>query len=409
MKYLIIGNSAAAVACIEAIRQTDTKGSITVLSKEKRFCYSRPLISYCLEGKTTKDKMNYRDDGFYDRMGVTLHMGVEALGIDARKKTVKASDDKDYPYDRLLVATGSVPFVPPADGLENVTDKYTFMSYDDMELLESACGEDKDVLIIGAGLIGLKCTEGILSRVKSVTVVDLANRVLPSVTDEESAEIVQKHFTERNVKFILGTCAESFEKNSVTLKNGQKLKFDILVTAAGVRPNVALVKAAGGKVGRGITVDARMRTSLDGVYAAGDCAEGYDSSVGYDRVLALMPNAYMQGKTAGINMAGGDAEYKNAVPLNSVGFFGLHMMSAGVYDGECIVSRSENGLKKFFVKDGVLKGFILVNEVSRAGIYTSLVRERTPLDSVDFELLISSPQLLAFDEETRANKLSRRV
>ena len=178
----------------------------------------------------------------------------------------------------------------------------------------------------------------------------------------------------------------------------------------GARISLAIgLAAAGGAVGRGITADTHMRTSLPDVYAAGDCAEGLDSSIGANRVLALLPNAYAQGKTAGLNMAGGDEEYLNAIPLNAVGFFGMHILSAGVYEGECYTVKDDEKIKKLFVKDGRLCGFILIDDFLRTGIYTSLVREKTPLAGVDFEILKHAPQLLAFGGEARKAKLSKRV
>ncbi|MGN0824728.1 MAG: NAD(P)/FAD-dependent oxidoreductase [Candidatus Coproplasma sp.] len=409
MKYLLIGNSTAAIACIEAIRTLDKQGEITVLSKETQFCYGRPTISYCLAGLTDREHMNYRPLDFYDKMGVSLHLGVSAESIDADKKQVKASDGKKYSYDKLLVSTGSRPFVPFAEGLDKVKNAFTFMSYDDMDALDKAISPEKEVVVIGAGLIGLKCVEGIFDRVKKVTVVDLATRVMPSVTEDESAAMIQSFLEKKGVEFVLGDCAASYTENSVTLKSGKTLSFDILVTAAGVRANTSLIADIGGKVNRGVLVNTRQQTSISDIYAAGDCTEGYDSSIGAERVLALMPNAYLQGKTAGLNMAGGDSEYKDAIPLNAVGFFGLHMLSAGVYEGEIIKVKGENSLKLLFVKDNTLKGFILINDFLRAGIYTSLVRGKTPLDGVDFDMLVNAPQLLAFPAEARAAKLSRRA
>lgn len=410
MKYLIIGNSIAAVGCIEAIRSRDTQGEITVVSDEKHHVYGRPTISYYLMGAIAAENMKYRPDDFYEKNKVSLILGVKATAIDAKKKNVTLSDGQKLDYDRLLVATGSRPFLPPAQGFDKVEKCFTFMTYDDMLALEGELSGDKKVVVIGAGLIGLKCVEGILERVKEVTVVDLADRVLPSVMDAECAAYVQRHLEKKGVKFILGDCAESFTKNSVTLKNSKKtLDFDILVMAVGVRANTSLVADAGGAVGRGITVDTHMRTSLPDVYAAGDCAEGLDSSIGANRVLALLPNAYAQGKTAGLNMAGGDEEYLNAIPLNAVGFFGMHILSAGVYEGECYTVKDDEKIKKLFVKDGRLCGFILIDDFLRAGIYTSLVREKTPLAGVDFEILKHAPQLLAFGREARKAKLSKRV
>ena len=155
---------------------------------------------------------------------------------------------------------------------------------------------------------------------------------------------------------------------------------------------------------RGILIDTRCASSLPDVYAAGDCAEGYDASLGANRVLAILPNAYMQGHTAGVNMAGGSAVFDNAVPMNSIGFFGLHMMTAGTYDGERTEEKEDGNIRRFFVKDGRLNGFILIGTTERAGIYTSLIRERTPLDTVDFALMRKAATNLMFSQNIRRKK-----
>lgn len=410
MKYVIIGNSTAAVACIESIRERDIKGEITVISSENHHCYGRPTISYCLMGAIPRERMKYRPDDFYEKNGVKTLLGETVVKIDPEKKTVALASGAALPYDKLLVSTGSRPFVPPMKGLESVKDKFSFMTYDDMDALESALNAQKRVLVIGAGLIGLKCVEGILDRVASVTVVDLADRILPSILDVQGSALVQRRLEEKGVKFILNDCASEFSGNKATLKNsGAEIPFDILVVAVGVRPNTELVKDIGGEVNRGIVVDKKMRTSVPDIYAAGDCAEGYDSSVGSNRILALLPNAYFQGRTAGANMSGGEAEQNDAIPMNAIGFFGTHVLTAGVYEGDCIQDITPSTYKKLFIKDNKLVGFILIDDFLRAGIYTSLIREKTDLGGVNFALLKQKPQLLAFNREVRAAKLARKV
>ena len=410
MKYVIIGNSIAATACIEGIRCADKKGEITVISAEDHPVYGRPLISYCLLGRVKRENMNYRPADFYQKNGVNVLYGVRAEKIDAAAKTVLLGSGEKVPYDRLLVATGSRPFVPPMQGLEGVKDCFSFMTMDDMLALEGALSPEKNVLVIGAGLIGLKCVEGILARVKSVTVVDMADRILPSILDKEGAALVQRGLEAKGVKFVLADSAARFEGNTACLKNsGAAINFDILVVAVGVRANTELVKEAGGEVNRGIVVDKGMHTTLADVYAAGDCAEGYDSSIGANRVLALLPNAYFQGYTAGVNMAGGMAVHDDAIPMNAIGFFETHVFTAGTYEGEVIAEITPDKYKKLSIKDGRLAGFILINDFLRAGIYTSLVREKTPLEEVDLELLEHCPQLLAFGKDARKHKLAQRV
>lgn len=295
------------------------------------------------------------------------------------------------------------------EGLDGVKKKFSFMTFDDALALEKAIGPKTRVLIVGAGLIGLKCCEGIAERVKSVAVVDLANHVLPSILDEYGAQIVQRTLEAKGVKFYLSDSVARFEEKTATLKSGARIDFDVLVVAVGVRPNVELVKNAGGEVRRGIAIDERGETSLKDVYAAGDCTESRDIVTGDHKILALMPNAYLQGHCAGVNMAGGDEVFDKAVAMNAIGFFGTHVLTAGVYTGDSFEEKEGDKYKKLFYKDGYLNGFILVNEPERAGIYTSLIRERTPLSQIDFDLIKNSPALMAFSSKARADKLARRV
>ena len=402
-RYVIIGNGVAAAGCIEGVRSLDPRGEITVISGEAHPVYSRPLISYLIEGKTDVGRMKYRPDGFYEKNNCRVLYGRLAVSVDAAAHTVTTDDNAVIEYDRLCVAAGSRPFVPPFEGLDTVKNKYTFMTLDDALELDAALTENSRVLIVGAGLIGLKCAEGVKDRVKSVTVCDLADRVLSSILDADCAA-VQKHLEENGLNFLLSDSAVGFDGNKAFMKSGKTVDFDILVLAVGVRANVGLVKNAGGEVNRGIIVGNGMAATLDGVYAAGDCAEGYDASVGSKRVIAILPNAYMQGYTAGINMAGGHASFDNAVPMNSIGFFGLHIMTAGAYDGEMLDEGADGVIRRFFVKDGLLKGFILVGGTERAGIYTSLIRERTPLDTIDFDLTKKAASNLIFSQDIRRKK-----
>lgn len=410
MKYVIIGNSTAAVNAIEAIREIDREGSITVLSDEKHFSYGRPLISYYLYGKISLENMNYKGLDFYEKNDVTTLLGVTAVKIDSEKKTVLLEDGREIEYDKLLVATGSRPFVPPMAGLEKVKEKYSFMKLDDALSLEKALGKDKNVLIIGAGLIGLKCLEGILDRVGKVTVVDMANRVLPSILDEEGSLIIQKQLEEKGVTFILNDSVAEFssEKRAV-LKSGKALNFDILVLAVGVRANIELVKDAGGDCERGILTDESQKTSLPDIYAAGDCAASLDYLTNTKKVLALLPNAALQGRTAGHNMAGKEETFTQGIPMNAIGFFGSHVMTAGYYEGEVYEEKTSSTYKKLFYRDNLLKGFIIIGDIARAGIYTSLIRNKTPLDTINFELIKKQPVLAAFSKENRAKKLTERV
>lgn len=408
-QYVIIGNGTAAVGCIEGIRSADTDSRITVVSQERHAVYCRPLISYYLEGKTDLERMQYRSADFYEKMGCTVLYGKTAVKIDTGTKNVLLDDGTTLPYTAVCVAAGSSPFIPPMKGLDIVENKFTFMTLDDTLQLEAAIHKDSKVLIIGAGLIGLKCAEGLRDRVADITVCDLADRVLSSILDTDCAAMMQSHLEANGIRFMLGDSAVQFEKNKAFMKSGKTVDFDVLILAVGVRANTSLISSIGGQVNRGILVNERMQTTVADIFAAGDCTEGEDISLGGKRVLAILPNAYMQGNCAGVNMAGGDKIFDKAIPMNSIGFFGLHAMTAGSYfsedaGGTLYEEKGDGKLKRLFVRNGFLTGFILIGETERAGIYTSLIREKTPLGTLDFEMLKKVATSAAFSPKVRRKK-----
>lgn len=408
MKYVIIGNSAAAIGTIQGIRQIDKTGQIVVISDEKYHTYSRPLISYWLKGDVTEENMRYRDEDFYEKNDVDTLFETRVTKINSNKKTVTIKNGNEISYDKLMVATGSKPFVPTMEGLDKVKNKFTFMKLDDAKAVKETAAEGSKVLIVGAGLIGLKAAEALEHYGADMTVIDLADRILPSILDSEASAIMQKHIESKGVKFILGTSVKEFSESSALLTNGETVQFDMVILAVGVRPNTELIAEAGGKVNRGIVTDQKQAVhGLKDIYAAGDCTESLDITTGQQKILALLPNAFLQGEAAGQNMAGKETYYLNAMPMNAIGFFGLHIITAGSYDGEAYTytDGSEN-YKKLVTKDNELKGFILMGDVKRAGIYTYMIKWHMPIDECDFELLKTKPQLMAFSRSYRNEKLA---
>lgn len=408
MKYVIIGNSAAAIGTIQGIRLVDKEGQIVVISDENYHTYSRPLISYWLKGAVAEEKMRYRDEDFYEKNDVDTLFGTRVTKINPAAKTVTIENGNEISYDKLMIATGSKPFIPPMEGLDKIAKKFTFMTLDSAKEVKEAVTEGAKVLIVGAGLIGLKAAEALEHYGADMTVIDLADRILPSILDEDASAIMQKHIESKGVKFILGTSVKEFSENSALLNNGDTVEFDMVILAVGVRPNTELAAEAGGTVNRGIVTDQKQAVNgLKDVYAAGDCTESLDITTGQQKILALLPNAFMQGEVAGQNMAGKETYYLNAIPMNAIGFFGLHIITAGSYDGEAFTETDGvKNYKKLVTKDGELKGFILMGDVKRAGIYTSLIKHHISIDECDFELLKEKPQMIAFSRGYRNEKLA---
>lgn len=319
--------------------------------------------------------------------------------IDPIRQTV-AVDGQALAYDELCLATGSTPFVPPFAGLDTVPVKTGFMTLSDALYLDSVLTPSSRVLIVGAGLIGLKCAEGIVEHVEKVTVCDLADRVLSSILDAPCADKMQRVLQEHGVEFYLQNSVSRFDGNVATLQDGTTVEFDVLVTAVGVRANIGLVKGIA-DTDRGILADTHQAATAAHIFAAGDCCQGYDASIEGARVVAILPNAYLQGYTAGVNMAGGEMVFDKGMPLNAIGFFGYHALTAGAYRGEMTEIVSGDNVKRLFVEEDKLVGFMLLGNIARAGILTAMVRNKTPLDAKTLEILKKSPSLEGLSAQKR--------
>jgi NAD(P)H-nitrite reductase large subunit len=235
-------------------------------------------------------------------------------------------------------------------------------------------------------------------------VLDLAPRVLSSILDEDGAKLVQSHIESKGVEFKLGASVKRFENGTAVFENGEKIGFDILVLAVGVRPNTSLLKGIA-EIDKGIVINSKSQTTAADIYAAGDCTQTLDISSGQNKIMALLPNAYMQGECAGVNMAGNEKTFDKAIPMNAIGFFGLHIITAGNYNGDHYCETEDSRYKRLFYSDNKLNGYIMIGDVEKAGIYTSLIREKTPLDAIDFALVCERPGLMAFTKEDRQIKL----
>lgn len=415
MKYVIIGASAAGLATAESIRKTDPVGEITILTKESYLPYSRPSISYLLKGVVEERDMFLRKPGFYKEKKINVVTDSEVTKIDTDKKVVKVGR-KEYNYDRLCIATGSKPFVPPMKNVEGNKNALTFLDLAATKAVKRAANANTRAVVIGAGLIGMKAAEGLTKVCKSVDVVELSPRVLPSILDEKSAKSVKAHLEANGITFHLeNTIVEANTKNNkiyeVILKNGDVLPCDLLILAVGVRPVTDIAEKAGLEVNRGIITDPEtMQTSDPNVYAAGDCTVSVDMLDGSKKIIALWPNAVQQGTVAGSQMAGGDLVTGGTYSVNAIDFYGLRICTCGLINakGEQYKDKIKvegDSYKRLIFEDNRLVGFVLINASQNAGIYTNLISNKVDL-SVLQEDIMNTPSLFMFDKATRTEKLT---
>lgn len=402
MNYVIVGNSVAAVGAIRGIRSVDQDGNITVISREKHPAYGRPLISYLLGGIVTEKRMGYLPEGFCEKNRVNLLLNSEVVGIDDKAKKVRLGDGDTLGFDRLLIATGGDPFIPPIEGLAGKENIFTFTTWDDAVKLKGLAEDIEKVVVIGGGLIGLKAAEGLYLINKKITIVELADRILSAAFDRSAGRIVAKKMKANGIEVITEDTVVRIEGDGatitgVTLKSGDFVPCDTVIVAIGVRPAAGFLKGSAVTVNRGIVVDDRMETSVEGIYAAGDVAEARDFFSGDKNPMPIWPDAYIQGDIAGTVMAGGTKTYSGGLAMNSIELFKVPTISMGITnpanpdDYEILTFQdAERYLyRKIVLQNGILAGAVLVGAVDRAGIFSGLIREK--IDVAQFKDKLLSP------------------
>ena len=423
-KYIIIGNSAGGIGAIEAIREIEKANEIAVISDEPYSAYSRPLISYLLAEKVKLDDIYLRMPNFYEDNSVTTFFGTQATYIDFNEKKVFLVNDEVLQYDKLLLATGGSSFIPDIPGLDKKGVFKGFNTLSDCQQLQKTiAGKKGRVVILGGGLIGLKAAEALRMKGLDVIVVELLDRLMPLVIDQSASQWVETVLENQGIKIITGNTISEItgkisnpnEVGGVILKDGSTIRCDIVVIAIGVRPRIELVRESEVKVNRGILVNKKMETSVPDVFACGDCAEVYDFILDSFRLTPLWPTAFVGGRIAGFNMAGDCKEYHWGTSMNSTTFFGFPIISAGIInlseeeksDYEILSQNTESFYKSIILKDNKIMGFVLANEIDRAGIFLGLMRNKIDVSEFKDDLLSEDFGLIHLSDQVRNDLLAK--
>jgi NAD(P)H-nitrite reductase large subunit len=415
-KYVIIGGSAGGIGAVEAIREVDPMGELTVISEELFPQYSRPMISEYVSREATLETMKYRGDQFWNKNNVQPLTGRAAVNIDFTKKQVELEGGTKIDYEKLLIATGGKPFVPRMEGGEK-EGVFTFTELSSTKGLESKLEHSKSAVVIGGGLIGVSASEALVKRGITVTLVELKQHILNLILDEKASEIAEKALTEagvtvitdQTVQRILGRKDNESVVGGVVMTDGKEIPCDLVVVAIGVIPRTELVKETDLKVNRGIVVDRFMRTSIPDVYACGDVAEAHDFLLNGNRLLPLWPLAHMGGRVAGYNMAGKKAEYEGGTVMSSLKYFDLPVIAVGNVNPEAIsdyevlveLQPEQTVYKKILLKDDAIVGFIFLGDIEKAGILFRLLKNHVNVAEIKGSLLSEDFGIVTLPEQLR--------
>ena len=413
-EYLIIGNSAGGIGAAEAIREVDRNGSLTIVSDEPYPTYSRPLISKYVTGERTLDGMLYRPADFYSQNDVTPLLGREVKRLVLGSHTAELDHGGSIAWEKLLLATGGIPIVPRIEGLGK-KGVFTFTTLDNAKAIDEFLHYAGKAVVIGGGLIGISVTEALRKRGVEVTVVEMKERVLNTVLDEQGCLMAEEAIGQAGVNIITGrTVSEVAGKGRVTgvvLDDGKQVPCGLVVVAIGVSPRMELVQDTDIKANRGIVVDRYMSTSRPDVFSCGDAAEAYDFVYGTNRVIPVWPNAYIGGRVAGYNMAGIKTEYPGGTAMNSLNYFDLDIASAGMIvppsEDECEILCWQSGgiYRKVIIKDGILVGMVFVGDIEKSGIVFGLMKDRVNVEDFKQALMCDDFGLASLPREMWQERL----
>ena len=395
-RYLIIGNSAGGIGAAEAIRQVDKKGALTIVSDEPYPAYSRPLISKYLTGERTLEEILFRPFDFYEQNNIIFLPGKKVSHLELDHQTAQLEDGEQIAWEKLLLAVGGKPIFPEMKG-SGKRGVFTFTNLADAKAIDRFLNNARKAVVIGGGLIGISVTEALLKRGVDVIVVEMKERILNTILDQQASLMAEEVLKQAGVEIIAGQTVVKVNGRGtveeVILDNGAAIPCNLVVVAIGVLPRPELALDAKLEINRGIVVDHHMATKHPAVYACGDVAEAYDFVYGENRLTPIWPSAYVGGRIAGFNMAGVTAEYPGGTAMNSLNYFGIDITSAGMHTApndsgyETISKQEGNIYQKVILKDDLIMGMIFVGNIEKSGIIFGLMKDRVNVVSFKQSLL----------------------
>ena len=390
MKHVIIGNGIAGISAAEAIRELDTSSSITIIGDETFPPYSRPMISYVLEGSQSHKKLPIRSSDIYKELEIEPLLGQRATALDVDTCQVILADSSKIPYDRLLIAAGADPRPVQAAGQELQNIFYMRTQAHATAQVEALPGAQKAV-VLGGGLVGFKAAYGLLRRGLQVTMLITSGYPLSMQVDPIAGRMIMAEMVRHGLTVEVGVSATAFvgktTVEAVETDDGRTLPCDLVIIGKGVLPCRDFLPRERIKADLGVLVDEHLQTSIKGIYAAGDVAELYDLARDLRWVNALWPEAVGQGRVAGYNMAGRQVVYPGSLSRNVMRVFELDVLTVGDvnpgdpagYETVSCGGEDQGFYRRLVCKGNRLVGAVLINDIAQGGVLRALIENRVSL------------------------------
>ena len=388
MKHLVIGAGAAAISAVRRIRKENAEDSIIMVSQDEKV-HSRCMLHKIISGERDEESINFINDDILNSPQVEWIRGKTITRLDGAAKTVYAGEEAIASGDTILIATGSNSVIPPIGSLQTATNAFGLRHLHDARAIALSLNDARKIAVIGAGLVGLDAVFGILDSrggvSKEISVIEMAPTVMAINLDSHAAEVYQKRFEEKGVKFLLGRKVMNTQGSAETisaleLDDGTVVPCDMVIVAVGVRPAIAFLEGSGVELTerRAVKVDQYLATNIPGIYAAGDAAG----------LSGIWPNAQKQGDMAAYNMTGTKWAYDDLYALkNTVNFFSLLTLSVGAImpseGDEVLVREDRKNYQKLIMRDGIPLGVILQGEIGGSGFWQHLIKNKIPINKLN--------------------------
>ena len=390
MKIAIIGMGPAGVNVVKTLRHNGFDDSITMFSAEKIPPYSPPSLGeYLISGN--EEVLFWEGKDFCDKYNVNCKPGDKIAQIMPEEKELKTENNEIIKFDYLVIATGTSLYAPvKGSDKEGITDFKTFVGTDKIKSMAKEGGK-KTAIIVGGGFIGVEIALSLAKIGIKSSVLNRRGWIMPRLIDTETAEYVENDLRSQGVDVMLNTEGKEFigEKyvEGLITTDGSKLKADIYIAATGVKPSIDFIKNTDIEYDTGIIVNEHLQTKYSYIYACGDVAETVELISGERKIHGLFPVAVNHGQTAAYNILGMKREYEKQANMNSLKKLSFKLIVVGKLEGKEIKYKTENVLRKIYIKDDKIIGFVLLEDISNAGVYLSLFTKRVNVSKFKDKLL----------------------
>ena len=384
MAYVVVGASAAGINAAKTLREINKDIEIILVSKDE-YVYSRCILHHFLDGRRDIEDLDFSPGEFFKKYDIKWMKGVEVTGIDTKEKKLKLDNGEDLPYEKVVLATGASSFLPPIENLRTANNVIGLRNLDDAIRIKEIAPKVKNIIILGAGLVGVDAMAGLLDYDAKVTMIEMGDRILPLQLDHYAANVYIERLKEEGVDFRFNVRAEKVivdENNNpvaIKLNTGEEVPGELIIACTGVRSNVGFLEGSGIECDKfGLIFNPKGETNVKDVYGAGDIS-GRNP---------IWPTAVKEGLIAANNMCNKDIYMEDFLgSKNTMNFCGVATMSLGTVikpddTYEEAVEIKGKDYKKIIHKNGTIYGAIVQGDLSYVGVLTQLIKDKINIDRV---------------------------